>query len=122
MQQLGERILESCAALPDGQLSAEVEADAHRNAATVFRQAVEAYQKVLPSPSTCHICILHSVCSDDMCISAKRKEAGGLFSGQIQPYMPQQSYSCEQCKTERGMIRMAMVHSSAVDPPEARDQ
>ena len=46
MQQLGERILESCAALPDAQLSADVEADARRNAAAVFRQAADAYQKV----------------------------------------------------------------------------
>lgn len=65
MQQLGERILESCAALPDAQLSADVEADARRNAAAVFRQAADAYQKVSPSPSVCHTCITHGVCNGE---------------------------------------------------------
>ena len=45
MQQLGDCILDSCAALPDAQLAAEVEADARSNAATVFKQAVDAYQQ-----------------------------------------------------------------------------
>lgn len=45
MQQLGDCIIDSCAALPDAQLSADVEADARRNACAVFKQAVGAYQK-----------------------------------------------------------------------------
>ena len=64
MQQLGERILESCAALPDAQLSADVEADARRNAAAVFRQAADAYQKVSPPLLPGHTCKFRDVCSD----------------------------------------------------------
>lgn len=37
MQQLGDCIIDSCAALPDAELSVEVEADARKNAATVFK-------------------------------------------------------------------------------------
>lgn len=47
LQRLAESILEACSALPDADLSAEVEADARRNAQLLFRQSVEAYKKVL---------------------------------------------------------------------------
>ena len=46
LQQLGDSILESCAGLPDAELTSNVEADARKNAGAVFKQAVHAYQKV----------------------------------------------------------------------------
>ena len=46
LQQLGDSILESCAGLPDAELTSDVEADARKNAGAVFKQAVHAYQKV----------------------------------------------------------------------------
>ncbi len=49
MQQLGDCIIDSCAALPDAELSADVEADARRNACAVFKQAVGAYRKACNS-------------------------------------------------------------------------
>lgn len=56
MQQLGDCIIDSCAALPDAELSVEVEADARENAATVFKQAVQAYQKACSSSYHCSTC------------------------------------------------------------------
>lgn len=47
LQRLADSTLEACSALPDADLSAEVEADAQRNAQLLFRQSVEAYKKVL---------------------------------------------------------------------------
>ena len=46
LQQLGDCIIESCAGLADAELTTEVEADARQNAGAVFKQAVQAYQKV----------------------------------------------------------------------------
>ena len=53
MQQLGDCIIGSCASLPDAELTSEVEADARRNAAAVFKQSVQAYQKVGMLPCWC---------------------------------------------------------------------
>ena len=46
LQQLGDSIIESCAGLPNAELTAEVEVDARKNAGAVFKQAVQAYRKV----------------------------------------------------------------------------
>ncbi len=55
LQQLGDSIIESCASLPDAELTAEVEADGRKNAGAVFKRAVQAYRKV----GTCCCCRAH---------------------------------------------------------------
>lgn len=63
MQRLAECILEACKSLPDAELTAAVETDAHSNAKILFKQSVDAYQKVHQCLIS-HIHVALELCKD----------------------------------------------------------